>query len=113
MMSATAITLPSMQSSQASNGGSRRPDPDEEWQRWVDWLGEGAGSPSIWDDVVAMMASRQIWEGFRFIYNGAPDAARRNATFQSWIVENYVRRQPLAIRRQTEPRSDVISLARL
>ena len=89
-----------------------KPDPDEEWARWVEWLGEGP-APSIWEDVVAMMAARQIWEGFRILYFAAPEEARRNATFHSWLVQNYVHRQALAIRRQTDTDRDVVSLGHL
>jgi hypothetical protein len=91
-----------------------RPDPEEEWARWVDWLGEGP-APSIWDDVVAMMASRQVWEAFQIVYKSAPEVVRtrRNPTFYSWITDGYTRRQGLAIRRQVDMDRDVISLAGL
>jgi hypothetical protein len=89
------------------------PDPDEEWARWIAWLGEEGRGPSIWEDVLAMMASRQIWDGLRTVQNQAPVAALKNATFWSWAAENYVRRQALAIRRQVDLDKDVVSLGRL
>lgn len=91
----------------------RRPDPDEEWARWIAWIGEQPGGPSIWDDVLAMMMSRQIWDDFRILYDDAPPEARKNATFQSWVNESYVHRQAMAVRRQTDTDRDVISLAHL
>ncbi len=89
-----------------------RPDPDEEWARWVAWL-EGPQSPSIWDDVIGMIASRQVWEGFQIVYGDAPEEARKNTTFQTWIVNGYLSRQGSAIRRQVDTDSDVVSLGRL
>jgi hypothetical protein len=89
-----------------------KPDSGEEWGRWVEWLGEGP-APSIWEDVVAMMAARQIWEGFRILCFAAPEEARRNGTFHSWLTQNYVHRQALAIRRQKDTDRDVVSLGHL
>jgi hypothetical protein len=91
----------------------RQPDPDEEGARWIAWIGERPGGPSIWDDVVAMIVSRQIWDGFRILYDDAPPEARTNATFQSWVNESYIHRQAMAVRRQTDTDRDVISLAHL
>jgi hypothetical protein len=90
-----------------------RPDPDEEWERWVCWLGEEAAAPSIWNDILAMLAARQIWDGYRIVYNSAPTPTRSNATFQSWVTEQYVARQAMAILRQVDIDRDVIYLARL
>lgn len=89
------------------------PDPDEEWARWVAWSGEDPGGPSIWDDVVAMIASRQIWDGLKTIQMQAPSDALKSGMFWSWAAENYVRRQAMAIRRQVDTDHDVVSLARL
>jgi len=55
----------------------------------------------------------QIWDGFAIVHDGAPPEARKNATFVWWIRWNYARAQGLAVRRQTDPRGDVVSLARL
>ena len=74
----------------------------------------GRGSrPHIWEDVVAMMAARQIWEGFRKVYFAAPEEARRNENFHSWLTQNYLHRQAFAIRRQTDTDRDVVSLGSL
>ena len=60
-----------------------------------------------------MMAARQIWEGFRILYFAAPEEARRNGTFHLWLTQNYLHRQALAIRRQTDTDRDVVSLGHL
>lgn len=93
--------------------GKNRPDPDQQWKQWVAWIGEDPGGTTILEEVVAMMAARQTWEGFRIIYNNAPEEARATATFQSWIIQNYFGRQGLAVLRQTDMDRDVVSLARL
>jgi hypothetical protein len=93
--------------------GAHGIDADREWDLWVSWLGETPGGPSIWDDVVAMMTARQVWDGFGILYNNAPAEAHRNATFASWVKDNYVGRQAMAIRRQRDIHDDVVSIARL
>ena len=85
---------------------------DREWNRWVAWLG-GPGDPSIWDDVVAMMAARQIWDGHNVVQHNAPPQALKAATFASWVAHNYVGRQAMAVRRQVDIDRRVISLGRL
>jgi hypothetical protein len=52
----------------------RRPNPDEEWQLWADWLGEGTSMASIRDDVLAMLAARQIWDSFRLVGEGGENS---------------------------------------
>lgn len=88
-------------------------DPDARWERWRTWLGENPKPPSIYEDVVAMMAPRQVWDSFNRIYGAAPEEARSFGTFQSWVAQNYVRFLALGIRRQCDTRADVISLGRL
>jgi hypothetical protein len=88
-------------------------DQEQEWKLWRTWLGEEPKNPSISEDVVSMYATRAIWWGFNAIYGKAPEEARKNATFQQWIASNYFRSQALGIRRQTDLRTDVISLAAL
>lgn len=88
-------------------------DEEQEWKLWRTWLGEEPKNPSISEDVVSMYAARAIWWGFNAIYGKAPEEARKNATFQQWIASNYFRSQALGIRRQTDLRTDVISLAAL
>jgi hypothetical protein len=90
-----------------------RPNPEEEWKRWVAWLGEASSQPSIQDDVVAMLAARQVWDSFRLVYNNAPYQAHKMQTMMSWVSESYSHRQAMAIRRQLDLDHDVISLAKL
>ncbi len=60
-----------------------------------------------------MLVSRQVWDSYRILYNTAPASAHEDATFSSWVAENYLRRQAMAIRRQVDTHRDVISLAHL
>jgi hypothetical protein len=86
---------------------------DAEWSTWKAWLGEAPEGDTIYAQVVEMMAFRQVWDSFAIIYKESPPEAKRFTTFALWVRWNYVRSQGLAIRRQTDPRSDVVSLARL
>lgn len=88
-------------------------DEDQEWASWRAWLGHEPSGKNIYAQVVEMLAWRQIWDSFATIHDAAPEAARRNATFLQWTKFNYARSQGLAIRRQADARSDVVSLARL
>lgn len=88
-------------------------DPDREWQRWREWLAEEPQGANIYEAVVAMMVARQMFQGFEMIHTDAPPDARRNAGFVTWLRRNYLESQAMAIRRQTDIRTDVVSLARL
>jgi hypothetical protein len=86
---------------------------DRRFALWAEWLGREGGRPSIQSDVVGMLASRHVWDSFNIAYGEASTEARKNATFQSWLTQNYLRAQGLGVRRQTDTRDDVISLSRL
>jgi hypothetical protein len=88
-------------------------DPDQEWMTWRRWLGGEPKGDTIYAQVAEMLAFRQIWDGFAVVHDNAPTGARKNATFLMWLRWNYARSQGMAVRRQTDPRSDVVSLARL
>jgi hypothetical protein len=93
-------------------------NPDEEWERWVEWLGEGPGSRNIWREVTDMLARREIWDSFAVVYNIAlredgPEEFTNNPNFPAWIKNNYLDAQLIGVRRQLDMRDDVISLARL
>jgi hypothetical protein len=97
---------------------SPRVDPDEEWGRWIAWLGEGPGGRSIWAEITNMLAAREIWDGFAVVYNTAaynngPKGVTENPNFPAWIKNNYLDAQLMAVRRQLDTRPDVISVARL
>lgn len=87
--------------------------PDPNWDKWVEWLGDGAKPGTISKDVVGMRAARRVWEGLQTIVGVAPDEAKKYGTFHSWANGNYIRSQGLAVRRQVEVRYDVVSLGRL
>jgi hypothetical protein len=74
--------------------------------RWTGWL------DTIWNDVIPMMAARQIWRGYMHLVRANPSAQKPD-TFHSWITSNYMRNQGVGIRRQTDLRTDVVSLGRL
>ena len=74
--------------------------------RWVAWL------DTIWNDVIPMMAARQIWRGYMHLVRANPPVQAPD-TFHSWVTSNYVRTQAIGIRRQTDNRTDVVSLGRL
>jgi hypothetical protein len=86
---------------------------NEEWERWGVWLGDDSNAPSIFKDVIGMLYTRQVWDGFQVVYGNAPVDARKDATFQSWITQNYVRAQGLGVRSKVDVDSDVISIGRL
>jgi len=88
-------------------------DADREWEIWRAWLGGQPKGETIYAQVVEMLAFRQIWDGCAIVHEAAPAEVKSNATFLLWVRWNYARAQGLAIRRQTDPRSDVISLAHL
>jgi hypothetical protein len=88
-------------------------NPQLEWSRWVAWVGDDPTTPNIFKDIVGMLYTRQVWDGFRIVYERAPAEAHADSTFQSWITQNYVRAQGLGVRRQVDVRSDVISIGRL
>lgn len=83
------------------------------WRKWAEWLGEDPTPGTIYKDVVDMRAARRVWEGLQTIVGVAPEGARKYGTFHLWVNGNYVRSQGLAVRRQAEVRSDVVSLGRL
>jgi hypothetical protein len=87
--------------------------PDANWNKWVEWLGDGTMPGTISKDVVDMRAARRVWEGLQTIVGVAPDEAKKYGTFHSWANGNYIRSQGLAVRRQVEVRDDVVSLGRL
>ena len=88
-------------------------DAETEWERWRGWLGVEPKQPTIFQDVVTMMATRQIWDEYREVYDHAPDRARSHGTFDNWLAGNYWRTQVMAVRRQVDQRRDVVSLRRL
>jgi hypothetical protein len=83
------------------------------WETWAKWLGREPEQGTIYHDAVNMRAARQLWEGFQAIVDVAPHRAKQFGTFHSWFNSSYVRSQGLAIRRQVEVGSDVVSLGRL
>ncbi len=81
---------------------------DEEWRRWRTWLRGG-----IRQDVMTMLASRQVWRRYSELVQPAPQLVQRNRTFHTWVTHNYLDGIGTGIRRQTDLREDVIALARL
>ena len=88
-------------------------DPVREWETWQAWLGQEPTGTTIYVQVAEMVLSRQVWDGFAIVHDQAPEGAREDGTYLWWVRFNYARSQGLAIRRQVEPRSDVVSLGRL
>lgn len=80
----------------------------QRWARWTGWL------ETIYHDVVGMLASRQIWRHVNETLGSAPtEVTSRGGMFQSWMFTGYKETQALAVRRQTDVRTDVVSLGRL
>ncbi|MDP9300373.1 MAG: hypothetical protein M3P43_05685 [Actinomycetota bacterium] len=93
-------------------------DPDEEWNTWVEWLGEEPGGRHIWREVTDILVRREVWDSFAIVYNvaihnGGPREITENPNFPIWIKNNYLDAQVMAVRRQLDMRHDVISLRRL
>jgi hypothetical protein len=84
---------------------------DEIHARWIRWLGKPQ-SGGIWDDIIPMLASRQIWERYMEIVQANP-AIQSPANFHQWVRVNYVVAQALAIRRQVDRDKRTVSLRRL
>lgn len=78
----------------------------EPFDHWRMWLG------AIQQDVQRMHFGRTIWRRLVGIVN-ENEELRAHATFPQWITTNYAAAQSLAIRRQTDKRTDSISLRRL
>lgn len=87
--------------------------PNPTWDKWAEWLGKEPKPGTIHKDVVDMRAARRVWEGLQTIVGVAPEDARKYGTFHSWVNGNYIRSQGLAVRRQVEVSSEVVSLGRL
>jgi hypothetical protein len=88
-------------------------DADEEWKTWQAWLGAEPKGQTLYAQVYELLFFRQMWDGFAFMYENAPEEAREEATFVLWLRLSYARSLGVGVRRMTDPRSDVISLARL
>jgi hypothetical protein len=86
---------------------------DAEWERWRTWLGDEPTGRNIYAQTVEMLAFRQIWDGFAYVYNNAPDRAREEGTFLLWVRYAYARSQSMGVRRMADKGADVVSLARL
>jgi hypothetical protein len=96
--------------------GSRRHRPvddEAEWKRWQTWLGDEPKGRNIYAQTVEMLAFRQIWDGFAYVYNSAPELARETGTFLLWVRYSYARSQAMGVRRMADKGADVVSLARL
>lgn len=83
-------------------------DPDQEWADWQAWLGD-----RIWNQVVEMMAFRQVWDVFFDVFKNAPDLVQDDATFLVWFRLAFARSQAMGVRRMADMRRDVVSLAKL
>ena len=84
-------------------------DFDGEFMRWGEWL-EGP----IYQDIIGMVAARQIWQDFQDLVDEAQrNALRTFGTFNSWLSRSYAATQAVGLRRQAEVRNDVVSLGRL
>jgi hypothetical protein len=88
-------------------------NPAEEWKDWQAWLGAKPEGKTIKGQVVDMLYLRQIWDGFAYIHDHAPDAVHEEGTFFWWVRSCYGRSQALAVRRMADMDPKVISLARL
>lgn len=73
---------------------------------------DGSGG-EIWYDVIATHYRREVWQSFQDIIRGAPDEVKASGgSFFQWANGNYATTQLVAVRRQADPRNDVISLRR-
>lgn len=86
---------------------------DDEWTKWRAWLGAEPRGITIKAQVVEMMAFRQIWDGFAYVHDNAPEEAHEDGTFLWWVRFGYARSQALGVRRMADKSGDVVSLARL
>lgn len=67
---------------------------------------------TIYEDIVGLHHSRHIFRDVRAIYEANP-ALQRDYLFINWLTKNYAESLAVGIRRQSDDRRDVISLARL
>lgn len=86
---------------------------DGTWKEWRTWLGDEPSGRNIYAQTVEMLAFRQIWDGFAYVYNNAPERVRETGTFLLWVRYNYARSQAMGVRRMADKGADVVSLARL
>ena len=87
--------------------------PDQHWDKWVEWLGDGPERGTIEGDLFGLRAARRVWEGFQTIVYVAPDEAKKYGTFHTFFDQSLIRSQGLGVRRQVEVRGDAVSLGRL
>jgi hypothetical protein len=86
---------------------------DPNWTEWAEWLGKDGEPGPISKEVFGMLAARQMWESFQDIVSNAPRDARKHRVFHSWFNASYLQAQGLAVRRQADADSSVVSLGRL
>jgi hypothetical protein len=88
-------------------------NPEEEWALWREWLGAQPTGKTIKAQIIELLAFRQIWDGFAYVYDNAPAAAHEEGTFLWWVRFGYARSQALGVRRMADMSRDVLSLAKL
>jgi hypothetical protein len=88
-------------------------DADERWETWRTWLGDAPKGETIYAQVAEMMAYRQTWDVFAYVYKNAPAVVQDDATFLLWFRLGFARSEALGIRRMADRSSEVVSLARL
>jgi len=79
---------------------------DQTYEKWVDWLEHG-----IVTEITALHHSRQVWRGFTDMVQKAKPGA--SGTVVGAYTGSYIAEQAIAVRRQTEIDTDVVSIARL
>lgn len=76
------------------------------FNRWNAWL------EVIFDDVQGLLANRQIYQEVQEIVQANPKIQVPSAYYE-WMAINYAANQATGVRRQVDPRPDVISFANL
>lgn len=79
---------------------------DDIFNRWNAWL------EVIFDDVQGLLANRQIYQEVQAIVQSNPKIQIPSAYYE-WLGINYAANQATGIRRQVDPRPEVISFANL
>lgn len=79
---------------------------DDLFNRWNAWL------EVIYDDVQGLLINRYIYQEVQEIVHSNPKIQKESAYYE-WMGINYASTQAIGVRRQVDPRPDVISFANL
>lgn len=79
---------------------------DERWQQWREWF------QTIFEDVQGALINRTIFQEVRAMIDANPKI-QKHSSFYEWMANVYADSGSMAVRRQLDPDTRSVSLARL